>query len=112
MINLARQFPAGIQLLNTLYPQSEDNASSPVSALSGIVDGALLFVWNGNDVDGVILPEDAFVEPVLVDVKIQRLDQLGSPYQVNIDLSVDWTRKIIAKPYSCHDTNIFLQFST
>ena len=82
-VNVARQFPAGIQLLNTLLPSDAESSSSTViSSISGLVDGALLFVWNGTDVNGVVLPEDAFIEPVLLEIQTQRLDDQGSPYQV------------------------------
>ena len=80
-LNLARQFPAGIQLLNTLLPTDSTNAAS-LSSIAGLVDGALLFVWNGSDVNGVVIPDDVFIEPVVLEIQTQRLDKLGSPYQV------------------------------
>ena len=85
-VNLVRQFPAGIQLLNTLWSAdaagASSDSSSAISSLPGLVDGAVLFVWNGRDVKGVVVPEDAFIEPVLLEIKTQRIDTLGSPYQV------------------------------
>ena len=82
-MNLARPFPAGIQLLNTLLPSDAESSATAISSISGLVDGALLFVWNGSDVNGVLLPQEAFIEPVVLELQTQRLDDQGCPYQAS-----------------------------
>ena len=107
-LNLARQFPAGIQLLNTLLPTDSTNAAS-LSSIAGLVDGALLFVWNGSDVNGVVIPDDVFIEPVVLEIQTQRLDKLGSPYQV-VQTGCEGNRKdrsLVLSSFACKQKRRF-----
>ncbi|XP_041056714.1 ubiquitin carboxyl-terminal hydrolase 40 [Carcharodon carcharias] len=62
VITVAKQLPAGLHLYETF---NEDHAS--LHSL-GITDGAILFVWNGNQVCGMEVQAGEDYEPVLLKV--------------------------------------------
>ncbi|XP_048454548.1 ubiquitin carboxyl-terminal hydrolase 40 isoform X2 [Rhincodon typus] len=62
VITVAKQLPAGLHLYETFH---EDHTS--LYSL-GITDGAILFVWNGNQVDGVEMHAGEEFEPMLLKI--------------------------------------------
>uniref|UniRef100_A0A4W3HST7 Ubiquitin carboxyl-terminal hydrolase n=1 Tax=Callorhinchus milii TaxID=7868 RepID=A0A4W3HST7_CALMI len=67
VIHIAKQLPAGLHLYERL---DEDQAS--LCSLE-ITDGAILFVWNGNQVRGVDVKAGQELEPVLLQILLSTL---------------------------------------